>query len=52
MLIEKASKIGGRTIYPENLTFAKCKYGEIYEEWADKDLADPIDTSQVTKSYQ
>ena len=29
MLIEKVSKIGGRTIYPENLNLTKCKYGEI-----------------------
>lgn len=44
-IIEKASKIGERTIYAENLTFAKCKYGEIYAEWGDKDLVDDIDTS-------
>jgi hypothetical protein len=51
MLIDKVSKIGGRTIYPENLTFAKCKYGEIYEEWSNTDLAEAIDTSTMTKTY-
>ena len=51
MLIQKASKIGAREIYPENLTLAKCRYGEIYEEWADKDPVEPIDTSNMGKTY-
>lgn len=34
-VIEKVSKIGLRTIYPENLTFCKSKHGEIYQEWED-----------------
>ena len=51
MLIEKVSKIGGRTIYPENLSLTKCKYGEIYEEWRDHDIVENIDTSNMGKTY-
>lgn len=29
----------------------KSKHGEIYAEWADGDLVDDLDTSQMGKAY-